>query len=167
MLTKLSGALTRVRRHLAPVLVVAALVIATAIAVPLAVNASSKSVSVAAGPSPSPAKPVTMGSYPASKYADAASQLPATLGAALKRDLGISSAEYLADADASAQAVKVVAALKSAGVKVLGSKITGTQLTVNVASSAESAAVEAVGATPVVGAPVVHDYSKTEFHSVA
>jgi hypothetical protein len=108
-----------------------------------------------------------MGSFDAKSFAAAASHLPAGLSIALKRDLNITPSQYLADAAAAAQAVKVVASLKSAGVDILGSKIDGTRLTVNIASSADSSSVTAAGATAVIGAPAVPDFSKDDFHSVA
>jgi hypothetical protein len=118
-------------------------------------------------PTPAPHRAaVSMGKFVASSYAYAASRLPSGLVTALGRDLDVSPAQYLADAAAAAQAVKVVASLKSAGVHVLGSKIDGTALTVNVASASDSASVEASGATAVVGAPVVPDFSHSDFHSV-
>jgi hypothetical protein len=117
-------------------------------------------------PTPTPRHALAMGTFAASSFASQASQLPAGLTAALERDLGVSASQYLADAAAAAQAVKVVASLKTAGVSVLGSSIHGTNLTVNVASSADSATVEATGATAVVGAPAVPDVSKKDFHSV-
>jgi hypothetical protein len=94
-----------------------------------------------------------MGSYSSSSYASEASRLPAALSIALQRDVGLSSAQYLANSAAAARAVEVVASLKSAGVDVLGSAVDGTHLTVNVASSSDDAVVAAAGASAVVGAP--------------
>jgi hypothetical protein len=127
----------------------------------------------AAAPSPPPSpvappthRPLAMGSFPTSSYAAQAAKLPSALGTALQRDVHLTPTQYLADAAAAAQAVKVVASLKSVGVDVLGSKINGTQLTVNVASAADTATVESVGATAVVGAPKVTDYSDVNFQKV-
>jgi Repeat of unknown function (DUF5648)/Bacterial Ig domain len=108
-----------------------------------------------------------MGKFSASSYATAGARIPSGLETALQRDLKLTGAEYLADAAAAAQAVRVVASLKSAGVHVLGSKIHGTSLTVNVASGADAATVAATGATPVLGSPVVPDFSQKTFESVA
>ncbi|MDQ1545247.1 MAG: hypothetical protein QOH69_151 [Actinomycetota bacterium] len=123
----------------------------------------------AADPTPAPTPhrhALTMGSFFASSYAAAGARLPSGLNTALHRDLGLTGAQYLADAAAAAQAVKVVASLKSVGVDVLGSKIDGTELTVNVASAADKATVAATGATAVVGTPAVQDSGEHAFHSV-
>jgi hypothetical protein len=153
------------------VLVAVATVVGAALVPSAAASAQvpSTTASVAApAPAPTPPHhPLAMGSYKASTYAAAGAQLPTGLKTALSRDLGVTGAEYLADAAAAAQAVKVVASLKSAGVHVLGSKIKGTALTVNVASADDKATVTAAGATPVVGAPAATDLSGTTFHTVA
>ena len=152
------GSFARVRLV---VLGVAAAVVAAAL-VPVV------AASVAPIPSPTPAPThhiVAMGTFSAKSYAAKASHLPGGLAAALGRDLHETPEQYLADSAASARAIKVLAALKSAGVHVLGSKISGTKLTVNVASSSEKATVDATGATAVVGAPAVPKFSKQTLHT--
>ena len=70
-------------------------------------------------PTPAPSRhTLVMGTYAASSYAAAGARLPSGLTTALHRDLNLTGAEYLADAAAAAQAVKVVASLKAAGVHV-------------------------------------------------
>jgi hypothetical protein len=93
-----------------------------------------------------------MRSYSSSDYIGAAKKLPGGLATALHRDLGISGAEYLANAAAESRAVVVTDALKASGVDVLGSHMDGTMLVVNT-SAADAAAVTAVGAVAAVGAP--------------
>ncbi len=144
-------------------------ILATAVAVVLAALSPTVAASADPAPTPSPSPthhPLAMGTFSVNSYAAKAARLPAGLVTALHRDLGITGAEYLADADASARAVDVVSSLKSAGVRVLGSEIHGTKLTVNIASSSDASAVTATGATAVVGSPVTEDFSKRDFHSV-
>jgi len=157
----------RVRRQPVAALVVAALVVAAAVAVPVAVTASVQPVVVAHSASDSKPKPVVMGTYSAGQYKSAAANVPAALGAAVSRDLHLTPAQYLADAAASVDAVKVLAALKGSGIEVLGSRMDGTQLTVNVSSRKDVAAVEATGATAVIGAPVTKNYGKIAFQAVS
>jgi hypothetical protein len=150
---------TRRRTKIIAVVTSVALVAAVAIGVPLAQAA----LSAAHHRVP---KPVVMGSYPASHFAAAAAQVPATLTTALARDVMLTPVEYLANSAASAQAVRVVAALKKSGLHVLGSSISGTKLTVNIASKHDAPAVRRAGATPVVGAPRKPKISKRPYHSV-
>jgi hypothetical protein len=142
------------------------LLVTLSLAVPLESATASAPTPTPAPTAPPVHRALAMGTFPVSSYAAAGNQLPAGLTTALHRDLGVTGAEYLADAAAAAQAVKVVASLKSAGVHVLGSKINGTKLTVNVASAADSAIVASTGATALVGAPVLPDYSHVNFRSV-
>ena len=143
--------------------VLAPLVLISLVAAGLSVGASS---AVAAPKPVTPNGPYTvtkvptahvkaprMFAYAKSHFAAAAAALPDSLVTALQRDLKESPETYLADADAAARGVEVVAGLKSAGTDVLGSHMTGTVLTVNVASKADIAAVVATGATAVVGKP--------------
>lgn len=94
-----------------------------------------------------------MGSYPAARYASEAATLPGELLVALGRDVGISGAEYLAEAEAAVQAVAVVESLEAAGVEVLGSRLDGTELVVNVETDADAELVEETGATVEIGEP--------------
>jgi hypothetical protein len=162
----LSGPKSAVRRKRIAAIalaVVVALGIATAVAVPLERAAVSES-NAAAAKKP---HPLAMGSYPTRKYASAASTLPSGLVAALKRDVHLTPAQYLANSAAAIRGVKVVAALKAHGVHVLGSSMSGTRLNVNVASSVDAAAVTAAGAKAIIGAPKTTDYSKLVFTAVS
>ena len=92
-----------------------------------------------------------MGSYGASKFAKAASRLPSGLAAQLRKQLGITPEQFLADGQAAADAGQVIASLRAGGVTVFGAKLTGTTLTVTVADAADAAAAEADGASAVIG----------------
>lgn len=122
---------------------------------------------LAAGAAPAADSPAVaaphMSTYSASSYIDAASQLPAGLATAVRRDLHMSGAQYLAEAAASTEAVSVVAALSARGVHVLGSKMKNTTLVVNVMSSADTAAVVAAGAVGAIGSPVIPTLSGVLF----
>jgi len=155
------------RRSPASIIVVAALLIAAVIAVPIAVTASGRIESAASPAGPHSPKPVSMGTYTGKGYASAAKALPPGLTNALQRDVHLTPAQYLANSAAAVQGVKVVAALKSAGVSVLGSKMDGTKLIVNVASAQDVAPVKAAGATAVIGAPPKADYSNVDFQAVS
>jgi hypothetical protein len=98
--------------------------------------------------------------YSSSDYTVAAKKLPGGLTTALHRDLGISGADYLANAAAESRAVIVTDALKASGVSVLGSHMEGTKLVVNT-SMTDAAAVTAAGATAEVGAPAAVPLAKT------
>lgn len=124
------------------------LTLASVIVLPLAAGAAPNAVSATV---PAPHMPT----YSASSYVEAASLLPSGLVAAARRDLHISGAQYLAEAAAANQAVRVVAALSANGVAVLGSKMSGTTLVVNVMTPAGSAAVIAAGAVPAIGSPIL------------
>jgi uncharacterized protein with LGFP repeats len=167
MQTFLTRMRDRARRSPVATIVIVALVAATAIVVPVVVSASTTGAADVRAASHSKPKPAVMGTYPDGKYASAATQLPAGLGAAVTRDLHLTSAQYLADAAASVDAVKVIASLKRSGVDILGSKMEGTKLVLNVAAASDVAAVQAAGATAVIGAPVVKDYSKVDFQAVS
>ena len=163
----LTRVLGRARRNPASVIVAGALLVATAIAVPVAVSGQQRTSTIATPAAHHAPKPIVMGSYPATKFAAAATKLPSGLATALERDVHLSPAQYLANSAAALEGVKVVAGLKSAGVQVLGSKMEGTRLVVNVASSSDVPAVEAVGATAVIGAPATKDYSNADFQAVS
>ena len=92
-----------------------------------------------------------MGSYRASRFAEAAKKLPAGLAVQLHKQLGITPEQFLADGQAAADADKVIASLRTGGVTVFGAKLTGTALTVTVRDAAGAAAAEADGATAVIG----------------
>ena len=165
MRTFLTRVLAGARRNAMAGVVVVALVVATAIAVPLAMSVSLQhpgSVPSASQPKVKPKpNPLGMGSYPTSSYEAAAKKLPAALATALRRDVHLTTAQYLANSAAAVQGVKVVATLKSSGVSVLGSSMSGTKLIVNVASQADVAAVQALGATAVLGAPKVRTIARS------
>jgi putative cell wall-binding protein len=148
-----------------------ALVTSVAIGIAVVIIAPGTSA-LATPPTPSPAPhssahtPLKMGTFHAGDYAAAAAKLPSGITAALQRDVHLSAAQYLANSAAAIRAPKVVSSLKSLGVRVLGSRMSGAKLTVNVASAADVRTVEAAGATAVIGAPKVPDFSRINFHSV-
>ena len=92
-----------------------------------------------------------MGSYGASKFAKAAGRLPSGLAAQLRKQLGITPEQFLADGQAAADAGKVIAALRADGATIFDAKLTGTNLTVTVRDAADVAAAEADGASAVIG----------------
>jgi hypothetical protein len=92
-----------------------------------------------------------MGSYGASRFAKAAARLPSGLAAQLRKQLGITPEQFLADGQAAADAGQVIASLRAGGVTVFGAKLTGTNLTVTVPDAADAAAAEADGANAVIG----------------
>ena len=96
-----------------------------------------------------------MGEYPAEAYSSDVSSLDPGLVDAVARDLGESGEEYLANADAAADASYVVENLTDDGYGVRGSQMEGTELTVYVDpdDSTAAAAVEATGATVAFGDP--------------
>jgi hypothetical protein len=92
-----------------------------------------------------------MGSYGASRFAKAAARLPSGLAGQLRKQLGITPEQFLADGQAAADAGKVIAALRAGGVTVFGAKLNGTALTLTVRDAAGAAAAEADGAKAVIG----------------
>jgi putative cell wall-binding protein len=125
------------------------------------------SASTATTPTPhSPKhKLVHMGTYSPSDYAARAAKLPHGLIIALGRDIHLSGEQFLADGDANAQAQKVIASLKAAGIQVTGSEMSGTRLTVDVASASEVSTVESTGAEASVGTPKSEDFSTRNFQT--
>lgn len=99
----------------------------------------------------------------AADFVDEAAALPADLTAAIRRDLDITPAEYLARAQAAVDAVGVVAALEVAGVDVLGSELDGTELVVYVPDAATADLVETTGARAEVGEPAPFDLGDRVF----
>ena len=81
----------------------------------------------------------------------AAAKLPAGLAGQLRKQLGITPEQFLADGQAGADAGKVIASLRADGVTVLGAKLNGTALTVTTRDAAGAAAAEADGASAVIG----------------
>ncbi len=141
-----------------------------AASVPTAAAPSAVAPAAPSIPVPDPAAPAAaevpqprMEEYAAADYAQAAAELPAGLVEAASRDLGKSGAEYLATADAAADAVQVVDALKDRGIDVLGSRLEGTVLTVSVESAADAKVVAATGAVAEVGEPDTRDFSSIDF----
>ena len=94
-----------------------------------------------------------MGHYPAADFVAEAQALPPELIDSLGTDLGITGEQFIAQSEATVQAVEVVDSLKNAGIDVLGSRIDDTTLTVNVSTEAEAKVVEIAGAVGVVGKP--------------
>ena len=127
-------------------------------AVSLSTVAQAKAATTATSPAPrtqTTASPVShrahMGSYGASRFAQAAAKLPAGLAGQLRKQLGITPEQFLADGQAGADAGKVIASLRADGVTVLGAKLNGTALTVTTRDAAGAAAAEADGASAVIG----------------
>ncbi|MFC4244629.1 cell wall-binding repeat-containing protein [Gryllotalpicola reticulitermitis] len=96
--------------------------------------------------------PAHMGRYGLAQFQGAARTLPSSLDQELRTRLGISSAQFLADGQAAADASQVIASLRQRGVPVTGARMNGTALTVFVANAGSEAAVRAAGATAVVAA---------------
>lgn len=95
-----------------------------------------------------------MGHYAAGQFAAQAATLPPALSEAVRRDLGSSPEQYLADAQAASDASDVLTGLRKQGVKILSSHLDGQALTVNVADKADVPAVKATGAAATVNQPV-------------
>lgn len=93
----------------------------------------------------------TLQTFAADAFASQADELPSGLVEAIQRDLGISPAEYLANAAAAKSAADVVAELEAAGVSINGSVIAGQDLTVYVDAEADVPLVESVGANVEIG----------------
>lgn len=91
--------------------------------------------------------------FAAEAFAPQADELPSGLIEAIERDLGISPAEYLADAAAAKVAVDVVAQLEDSGVEINATVMNGQDVTLYVAAEADVAAAEAVGAEVQIGEP--------------
>jgi hypothetical protein len=115
-------------------------------------EASSTVASVAAA-EPAAVPLITMDTYSASDYRVQAAALEPELIEALDEGPGITGTEYLAQADAAANAAATVESLEDYGVAVLGSSLDGTELTINVKTPAAAKLVTELGATPVIGAP--------------
>lgn len=79
-----------------------------------------------------------------------AATLPPQLEQALERDAGLSGAEWLAQAEASAVGVEVVDALRDR-IEVRDARLDGLELVVTVGSEAAAALVESVGARAEIG----------------
>lgn len=86
---------------------------------------------------------------PADFVAEAA-ELPPELDAALERDAGLSGADWLAQAEASAVGIEVVDALRD-HIDVHDSRLDGLELVVTVGTEADAAVVESVGARAEYG----------------
>lgn len=83
-------------------------------------------------------------------FAAEAAELPPQLEQALARDVGMTGAEWLAQAEASAVGVEVVDALRD-HVDVRAARLDGLELVVTVGSTADAAVVESVGARAEIG----------------
>jgi hypothetical protein len=81
-----------------------------------------------------------MGSYGASRFARPAAKLPAGLAGQLRKQLGITLEQFLADGQAAADAGAVIASLRADGATVFGAKLNGTALTLTVRDTADAAA---------------------------
>ncbi len=101
----------------------------------------------------------TMKTFEASAFTEAAAELPDGLHAAVERDLGISAAQYLANAEAAQVAVTVLDGLEVGGVEVGAAQFDadGQLLEVYVEDDADRAAVEAAGATVLDDKPAEHE----------
>jgi len=83
-------------------------------------------------------------------FAAEAETLPPQLEQALERDAGLSGAEWLAQAEASAVGVEVVDALRD-HIDVRAARLDGLELVVTVGTAAEAAVVDGVGARAEIG----------------
>lgn len=107
----------------------------------------------APGAKSSPDDPVVkVESYAAKDFAAEAKALPSGMKAAVERDLNMSVAEYLADAEAAKNASDVAEALEDGGVAVVGTELSDDGVVIRVKSKKDVAAVKATGATAIVGA---------------
>jgi hypothetical protein len=97
--------------------------------------------------------PVRSDEFTASRYHSEAAHLPPAMTSAIKRDLGLSGAQFLAEGAAAADAVDLVGKLTKSGVAVRGSRIDGTTVTVYVRNQSDAARVEASGAVAKIGTP--------------
>ena len=85
-----------------------------------------------------------------SDFVDDAAELPPELETALRRDVGISGSEWLAQAEASEVGIEVVDALRD-HIDVRGARLEGLELVVTVGSAADATVVERVGAIAELG----------------
>ena len=92
-----------------------------------------------------------MGDYRASRFAGAAAKLSSGLAGQLRKQLGITPEQFLAEGQAAADAGKVIAALRADGATVFGAKLNGTALTLTVRDADDAAAAEADGTKAVIG----------------
>lgn len=104
--------------------------------------------------------PATLKTFAAEAFANQADELPSGLVEAIKSDLGISPAEYLADAAAAKVAADVVTSLQSDGVSVDAAVFNpeDQSLGIHVTAEADIAAVEAVGAIVLGEKPAEGEY---------
>lgn len=106
-------------------------------------------------------------SFNAKDFVTQAAELPAGLHDAIKRDLGISAEQYLANAHTAKSASDVAANLEADGVGVAGVAIDGQDVTLYVSTEADVEAAAAVGAKVEVGEPPAPDHSDQEFEPKA
>ena len=97
------------------------------------------------------------------QIAEQVAEVPAEMRAAIERDLGISTEEYVEQALAAAAVVDTVDALQAAGIATLGSTVADGAGVVYVADDHAADAVEAAGLQAIVGAPPTYDASALEF----
>ncbi|MCS5713991.1 cell wall-binding repeat-containing protein [Herbiconiux sp. CPCC 205716] len=109
-----------------------------------------------------PAGRTVMGAFSAEAYAAQAAATPPELADALQAGLGLSPAEYYAQADAAATGVEVVDELRASGVDVLASRLEGTQLVLTVADETAAAAVAETGAVAELGSAPVRSAQPVE-----
>lgn len=126
--------------------VVATVGVAVLLAAPLTTSAA-----VGAGTGiPQPPELIQMPEVDPADFADEAAGLPFELDDALQRDVGLSGAEWLAQAEASAVGIEVVDALRDR-IEVNGARLDGYELVVTVGTAADALVVESVGARPEIG----------------
>lgn len=101
---------------------------------------------------------VTLETFDASDFTSQASELPDGLQTAIERDLNISPAEYLANAEATKRASEVAAALRADGVEINSIAVDGQEVTYYVAAEADVELVASVGAKVEVGEPETPEY---------
>ncbi|MCS5734879.1 cell wall-binding repeat-containing protein [Herbiconiux daphne] len=141
----------------------AALVVASGLSGPAAAATAADEPPIEVAPTELP----RMSDYPAAEFLSEAAELPGELATAVERDLGETPEEYLARANAAADASDVVEALQASGMNLLGSRLEGTTLVVNVANDTDAATVQSLGATAEVGEPPATDYSDRHLEALA
>ncbi|WP_123788369.1 LPXTG cell wall anchor domain-containing protein [Phytoactinopolyspora halophila] len=102
-----------------------------------------------------PLPEVTLEPFDASEFASQAAELPEGLQTAIERDLNISPAEYLANAEATKVASDAAQRLEASGVDIKGVEIDGQDVTYYVGAEVD---LEVAGATVEVGEPETPEY---------
>lgn len=97
------------------------------------------------------------------QIAEQVADVPAEMRAAIERDLGISTEEYVEQTLTAAAVVDTVDALQASGISTLGATVADGSGVVYVADGHAADAVEAAGLQAIVGAPPAFDTSALDF----